>query len=192
MPENFKKEDLRVEKTLKAIQEALLTLLERRNFKRITVNALCEEAQICRATFYTHFKDKYDLLEFCLTNINRKIMMSIDDDNSKNCNQLERTANQLIRENKKIISNIVKNANDETVELLYAFMLSFLDIAEKKDEDGEFSQRYIVLSNFCVGGMMKFLLWQIENEFPQDFKWNHYISMLIHILAWEAGQDYKG
>lgn len=187
MPGNFKKEDLRVEKTLKALQEAFLKLLKRRSFGRITVNVLCDEAQISRSTFYTHFKDKYDLLEFCLTNIKEKIKLNIGGSNSYI--ELERTVNQLVRDNRKVISNVLKDANGETMDLLHAYMFSFFDVAEKKSVDGQFSPQYIVLSNFCAGGIMKLLLWQVENKFPQDLELinTHFISMLIHILSWEAG-----
>jgi len=191
MPGNFKKNDLRVEKTLKAMQEALLKLLGRRNFGRITVNELCEEAQISRPTFYAHFKDKYDLLEFCLTNISEGIKLSNEGKNRGA--RIERAANQLIRENAKAISNLVKDANDETLDLLYAFMLSLLDIAEKKDDDGNLSPQYIVFSNFCTGGMMKLLSWQVDNKFPQNLQWisTYFISLITHILAWKAEQDHK-
>jgi len=56
---NFKKDDIRIIKTNKALVAAMFLLLENRKFAQITVNDLCEEAQISRATFYTHFRDKY-------------------------------------------------------------------------------------------------------------------------------------
>lgn len=63
MAGNFKKEDLRVIKTQNAFHNAIVFLLERRSFKQLTVNELCEEALASRAAFYSHYKDKYDLLE---------------------------------------------------------------------------------------------------------------------------------
>ena len=185
MPGNFKKEDLRIEKTLKAIQEALCKILGCHSFRRVTVNGLCEEAQISRTTFYTHFKDKYDLLEFCLANISEKIKRNIDD--CSDYIRIEKIINQLILENKQVISNVVKNANDETMDLLYASMLSLLNIADKKGDDEQLSPQDIILSNFFAGGMMKFLLWQVENKFPQDFQLinPHFFSMVVHILKWK-------
>jgi len=43
---------------------AVLKLLNRRNFEKITVNDICEEALVSRATFYAHFNDKYDLFKY--------------------------------------------------------------------------------------------------------------------------------
>ena len=189
MPGNFRKDDLRINKTLNAIQEAFVKLLGYRSFERITVNALCEEAQISRRTFYMHFNDKYDLLKFHLTNNRAKIKLSTDDNN--NSAQIERDINLFILENEKEISNLLKDAGDETLNLLSAFMLSLLDVPEQKEEPGKLSPRYVVFSNFCVGGMMKLLSWRVENKFPQDLqKINAYaISLIKHLVAWESDQD---
>lgn len=52
--------DLRVQKTYDALMDALMDLLDERPFDKITVKALCERARVRTATFYTHFRDKYD------------------------------------------------------------------------------------------------------------------------------------
>lgn len=54
--------DLRVQKTQEAIESALLNLIEEKGFDGITVRDLCLLARINRSTFYTHYQDKYDLL----------------------------------------------------------------------------------------------------------------------------------
>ncbi len=56
--------DLRVQKTYKALTEACMKLLDKKPFDSITVNEICEEAMVRRATFYKHFADKYELFEF--------------------------------------------------------------------------------------------------------------------------------
>ena len=59
MPE---KEDLRVKRTKKALSEAFMRLMAEKSFEDITVNELCDEAGIRRATFYKHYTDKFDFL----------------------------------------------------------------------------------------------------------------------------------
>ena len=56
------KEDLRVVKTKKALADSFLHLLSEKSFEDITVNELCENAGIRRATFYKHFTDKFQYL----------------------------------------------------------------------------------------------------------------------------------
>jgi len=192
MPGNFKKDDLRVEKTIHAIEKAFFKNLEYRNFAQITVNALCEEAQISRRTFYLHFNDKYDLLKFCLTSVSEKVSLRINDSNSYT--QVESTINQLLYENRKAITNLIKDANQETLDLWYAFMLSLLNIEEKKDNDGKIDLQYTILSNFCTGGMVKLLTWLAEDKFSPDFQLitAHLISLISHIMTWITDQNPNG
>lgn len=55
--------DRRVRRTKALLIQALVTLLEARSFKDITVKDLCETADINRGTFYLHYKDIYDMIE---------------------------------------------------------------------------------------------------------------------------------
>jgi AcrR family transcriptional regulator len=56
------KEDLRVRRTRKRIQEALIELTVEKGYNRITVQDIVECAAINRSTFYRHYLDKDDLL----------------------------------------------------------------------------------------------------------------------------------
>ncbi|TCI24304.1 TetR/AcrR family transcriptional regulator [Exiguobacterium sp. SH5S4] len=55
--------DLRVVRTKQLIKQALLELIEEQGFEAVTVKALTERAGINRGTFYSHYVDKYDLME---------------------------------------------------------------------------------------------------------------------------------
>ncbi len=55
--------DLRVERTKKSIINAFLELRSRKPIEKITVKELADLAYINKATFYSHYKDIYDLSE---------------------------------------------------------------------------------------------------------------------------------
>lgn len=57
------KTDLRIIKTLRQIDTALLENLKEHPFQKITIDMLCKSALINRSTFYKYYEDKYDLLE---------------------------------------------------------------------------------------------------------------------------------
>jgi AcrR family transcriptional regulator len=57
------KEDLRVRRTRKLLQTALMELTIQKGFETVTVKDICEQAMVNRATFYRHYADKYDLLD---------------------------------------------------------------------------------------------------------------------------------
>lgn len=56
-------EDLRILKSRKAIQAALLELVVEKGFAAVTIRDITERAMVNRSTFYRHYLDKYDLLD---------------------------------------------------------------------------------------------------------------------------------
>lgn len=56
------KTDRRVSRTRHALREALLALMEERDYNAITVEEITARAGLGRTTFYLHYRDKEDLL----------------------------------------------------------------------------------------------------------------------------------
>ncbi|MEK5397184.1 TetR/AcrR family transcriptional regulator [Paenibacillus sp. FSL K6-2859] len=57
--------DLRIIRTKELIREALIELIEEKGFEGITVKDITTKARINRGTFYSHYQDKYDLMNRC-------------------------------------------------------------------------------------------------------------------------------
>ncbi|HEM5254581.1 TPA: TetR/AcrR family transcriptional regulator [Streptococcus suis] len=55
--------DNRKERTRQAILEAMVICLESQGFNDITTTHLAQTAGISRSSFYTHYKDKYELID---------------------------------------------------------------------------------------------------------------------------------
>lgn len=62
-------EDLRVRRTRKLLQQALIEGAVEKGFAALTVRDITERAMVNRSTFYRHYLDKYDLLEQHLNEI---------------------------------------------------------------------------------------------------------------------------
>ena len=54
--------DRRVRKTRRALRESLFSLVAERGWDSVSVQHVCERADVGRSTFYTHFADREDLL----------------------------------------------------------------------------------------------------------------------------------
>ncbi|WP_165423041.1 TetR/AcrR family transcriptional regulator [Ktedonosporobacter rubrisoli] len=61
--------DLRVRRTRKLLQQALIEGAIEKGFAALTVRDITERAMVNRSTFYHHYLDKYDLLEQHLNEI---------------------------------------------------------------------------------------------------------------------------
>ena len=55
--------DRRIKYTKAQLENAMVELLKSNHISKITVTSLCDIADINRSTFYSHYKDQYDLLE---------------------------------------------------------------------------------------------------------------------------------
>lgn len=161
MPGSFKREDLRIVKTYKALESSLMILLEKRNFNHITVYDLCEEALVSRATFYTHFNDKYDLLRYCMTEMVRRLERLL----YISWVEMETGVNAFFRNHRRIVKNVLEDANAEVLMLLHNFMEGVLEVLLVRE--GKEKQRDI-LYTFCAGGMVSLLNWQVKNKFPEN------------------------
>lgn len=69
--------DIRIVKTKRSIINAFLELRSKKAIEKITVKELCERAEINKSTFYTHFKDIYNLSEYLETQIANEVVSSL-------------------------------------------------------------------------------------------------------------------
>ena len=56
-------EDRRIKKTKRILKETLISMLTKKPLDRITVTELCSQADVSRITFYTHYDDKFSLID---------------------------------------------------------------------------------------------------------------------------------
>lgn len=55
--------DKRIKKTKKNLKATLISMMSDMPFEEISITELCKQADISRITFYTHYSDKYALID---------------------------------------------------------------------------------------------------------------------------------
>lgn len=107
--------DLRIQKTERALMDALSALLGDRGFDEITVSDLCDEAMVRRATFYKHFQDKYDFMAFCVKEQGRRLALpSAEDAPCDPAAAYEAACRQAVgflKENRPLAENALRHAS---------------------------------------------------------------------------------
>ena len=149
------KTDLRIIKTKKILFDTLIKLMKQKNFERIKISDICEEALINRSTFYSHYEDKYDLLmdlfeEHKLTLLKE---LNVNENKSFSKKYLMDLLSILINhidENKEIYNAILVNNRN-------GILIDFLIDATERD----FLQRIkndnkVVISNIPIDTIVKF------------------------------------
>lgn len=172
--EIVKKEDMRIRRTHKLLSNALMKLLKEKPFEKISVIDICEEAMVHRATFYTHFEDKYQLLTYSL----KELEMVFDKEDITE-NSFEGYKNYYINIVKEIFDEVAKNKDmysiflkryksDSVVSKLQdTIIVKVKEKLDKCEENGiKLSVPSQILSCFYVGACISVASWWIENNMP--------------------------
>lgn len=100
--------------TKRALEQSLKNLLMKKPLTKITINDIAEDCGISRMTFYYHFKDIYDLVEWvCLEDAKKAL------DEKKTHDTWQQGLLQIfyaVRENKPFIINVYHCVDREQVE----------------------------------------------------------------------------
>ncbi len=73
-----KNEDRRIQRTRQLLSESLMALIEQGGYETITVQNIIDKANLGRSTFYTHFRDKDDLLISSMDDIIHSLMLGVE------------------------------------------------------------------------------------------------------------------
>lgn len=155
--------------TKRALEESLKKMLLKKPVNKITISDITEDCGINRMTFYYHFKDIYDLVEWsCVEDAARAL------DGKKTYDTWQQGFQQIFQavlDNKPFVQNVYQFVNREQVETyLYSLTHNLLiGVIEEKavgmqvrDEDKEFIADFF---KFAFVGLM--LDW-IRNRMKKD------------------------
>ena len=109
---------MRVTRTIRDFENALITLLEKNSFESLTVDQICKEALMHRSSFYRYFSDKYDLLEQTLNAQINKLTENTDSEDD-----IIKQLLSYIDKNKDVIRHLAPNSARSS---LYTEILNIL------------------------------------------------------------------
>jgi len=155
--------------TKRALEESLKKMLLKKPVNKITISDITEDCGINRMTFYYHFKDIYDLVEWsCVEDAARAL------DGKKTYDTWQQGFQQIFQavlDNKPFVQNVYQFVNREQVETyLYSLTHNLLiGVIEEKavgmqvrDEDKEF------IADFFKFAFVGLVLDWIRNGMKKD------------------------
>lgn len=155
--------------TKRALEQSLKNLLLKKPLTKITINDIAEDCGINRMTFYYHFKDIYDLVEWACVEDARKAL-----EEKKTYDTWQQGLLQIfeaVKENKPFVMNVYRCVHQEQVEkyikpLVDRLVLEIIDeeigTMTVQDVDKAFLAR--VYSYVFVGLMLDW----IKDDMRQD------------------------
>ena len=180
--------DLRTLRTYKLLKNALLELLSKQSFDIIKVNDICNLAMVHRTTFYSHFSDKYELLDYCIKDIENELLsgFKVSDYSSLKDFYTGLIMNLLnyIGSNKQFYKNVMKNNyNAGIINIFHNSVITHIaKIIEKEEKRDKKSEIPIsVRAEFFSGAVTSTLMWWIisNNAISEEKLCNYIISLIF-------------
>ncbi len=179
--------------TKRALEASLKNLLLKKPLSKITINDITEDCGISRMTFYYHFKDIYDLVEWsCLEDAKRAL------EGKKTYETWQQGILQIfeaVLDNKPFILNVYRSVSREHVEN-YLFKLTYdllIGVVNEKsagmtvrEEEKEFIADFY---KYAFVGVM--LNWVKDGMTEDPHKIVERISIIMHGNVTEALEKFR-
>ena len=166
-----KKEDLRIKRTHKLLRDAMFSLLETNSFDDISVVDICEKAMVHRATFYTHFKDKHDFMEYVakekLHDFYKESKLYADFSNKENLYRaMISNVLQFVEDNKMMFRLASQSSDTNFFDSLHHIIYEeLLDFLESSQQNGETYRAPVdIFAMYLTGGLTSIVRWWLAND----------------------------
>lgn len=167
--------------TKNAICDAAYKLTGKKSIDKITVKDIVEECQITRQTFYYHFQDIADMIEYSME---REVKALVSE--AKSCKSLEEAlrdfCNVFIMDNKKLIARILVSSYYEQamlmmVKSLKQYMISIME-DQKVQSNLSVNDMKFMIDYHSYAIVSVFLCWSREKETDMEAG----IRQIVHIM----------
>ena len=170
--------DRRQRKTREAIFNAFTELLSNKDFNQITVGEIIDNADVGRATFYSHFETKDFLLkEFC-----EELFCHIFDAENNSghdhkhifeCDGSDSVFLHLLQHLQKNDNNILALLSSQNNELFLRYFRTNLEILVEEHLDIFEPQRHKIIplpfwKNYIVSTFVETIRWWIKNDMKES------------------------
>ena len=161
------------------MDEALILLLEKKEYSFITVKEICEKAGVNRSTFYLHYETMDDLVSECIEYVGNKINKKFS--------------------NKVINKQIIKDSKLEDLLLITPdYLLPYLEFLKENKAIYKiaYSQPNVLKEQQVVNHLYKNIFEPILNRFlvpinEQKYMMNFYLSGISSVMMEWINNDCK-
>ena len=156
--------------TKNALAASLKRLLSKKELSKITITNITEECGVNRQTFYYHFKDIYDLLEWIFTN---EVIEEIDNEKEEDWQQKFIYIFEYVIKNKEFIKNIYNSGSKEYfLKFVYKqtnlLIINFIEKEYKNKKVKEENKKFI--ANFYKYGFVGIMFEWIQAGMKEDIE----------------------
>lgn len=172
---------------IRHINQTVFELLYHYHFDEITVQKICESAEINRSTFYRYFQDKYDLLYSLPQYMTEQFIGDTNDAELINSSESFKAFIYYIEKHKKVFKHLLVSSRQSDVfrsltnasreMILYGAKNNNSDPLAQKIRKSKYPD---ILADFYSSGMIEVLRRWVENDY--NYSPNEIFITLNHTL----------
>lgn len=172
--------DKRIIKTKQILKSTLIEMMKQQPFQKIKVKDLCEQANTSKLTFYTHYDDKYALLQDVASDMELEVM-----EKYKELQEIPSEENGIVKHNQNMLQAILfvedkykqifKTAKQDKSPTFFLYFYDFLLNAFSDSEKfltPQVKTKYPI-TEFCaflITGMWGYSFAANKRNVPEDVK----------------------
>ena len=147
------------------LSEGLYILMQQKPFEKITIKQICDKTGVIRGTFYNHFMDKYEALEYL---IHRMFYKEIEHESNP---QIIKHIFQTVSDNRDFFKSCYRITGQNGFEDLmsnvfkeiFRNVFTYLDVSGM---DSRFTVEFLV--DYYANDLLYFLKYWISRNFEPD------------------------
>ncbi len=173
--------DIRIIRSRQAIFETYMSLMEKYPFQQISIKMITETANIGRATFYLHFKDKNDMRDQCLEmHLENMFSMCVGDKGVVTSKSVMLTSFEYL-ETHSSFYQIILNGEDNSFfrnKMEEIFRIGLKEFFEKRDFNPNVDKTLAIQFVVCAGvGLVE---WWLKNK--NEYKSGYLVDQFWNIM----------
>ena len=169
------------------LRNALLELIGEKGYESVTIQEITDRADLSRATFYLHYKDKDELLVSALEAMYEDLFkaFSIQEGVATQPNQVSLNAFKHVQEHRELYRILLGERGMATVwqriqDSIFTYTHQVLKTLQKELGVSETRIPIEVLARFSAGALNALLIWWVQSNFaytPEEMS-SMYQSMI--------------
>jgi AcrR family transcriptional regulator len=165
--------DRRPQRTRQLLRDALIALILERGYDDITVQHITDKANLGRATFYLHFKDKDELLSKSLEEVFEDLKLRIGQPSRERFLAGENPAALVVFEHvaaNRDLYRVMLKAQGVAglLKNIHEYVAVNIEQRLRAVMPNDPSVPFVMLSHYCAGSIIALATWWLENDMPHS------------------------
>ena len=156
--------------TKRALADSLRKLLTQRTLDKITVRDIVEDCGVNRQTFYYHFRDIYDLLEWIFEDTVERMVENQEMDYANWTCGIDHIVEQMLKDRKLILNAYHSVSHEAVSRFIKRWIDPFVTAVVDREAEGlhiDEEDKQFVVKLFTLATTGFFTEW-VENKMPEN------------------------